>query len=59
MALPLLIPAAAAGASYVYGRWFSDTETPQGTATSTKTVALYALAGFGAYMAYKKIKAMQ
>lgn len=56
MAIPLLIPAAATGAAYVYGKWFSDEETPQGTAASTGRVALYALAGFGAFMLYKKMK---
>lgn len=56
MALPLLVPAAAAGVSYVYGKWFSDSETPKGTGASVKTVAITALAGFGAYVLYKKIK---
>lgn len=56
MAIPLLIPVAASGAAYVYGRWFSDDETPTGTSASVKTVALYALAGFGAYIIYKKAR---
>lgn len=56
MALPLLVPAAVGGVSYVYGKFFSDDETPKGTAASVGTVALYAAAGFGAFMLYKKMR---
>lgn len=56
MAFPLVIPAAASGAAYVYGRWFSDDDTPKGTAASVGTVALYSLAGIGLFILYKKVK---
>lgn len=56
MALPLLIPIAATGTAYVYGKWFSSDETPKGTAASVGTVAIYAAAGFGAYVLYKKAR---
>lgn len=56
MAFPVLIPVVAAGVSYTYGKYFSDTETPKSTAASVATVTKYSLAGLGIYFIYKKMR---
>jgi len=56
MALPLAIPAIAAGGTYLYGKFGGSDDEPTSTAVSVFKVAFVALAAYGTFKIYQNMK---